>query len=173
MFMSEGLDTGDILLSEQIEIGEEETSGELHDRLSLVGAQLLIRTLRELEAGTLERIPQKEEGSSYVSILTKELSPIDWNDTAAVIHNQVRGLSPWPVASTSFYGKQLKVYKCKITNNYSGKAGQVISDNGQFVVCCGDNTAVELLEVQYEGGKRMSGKDFLRGHPADKDTIVH
>ncbi len=172
MFMSEGLDTGDILLSESVEIGEEETSGELYDRLSLVGARLLIRTLKELENGALKRTPQTEENSSYVSILTKELSPVDWKKPASAIHNQVRGLSPWPAANTVFGGKQLKIYRCKIAEGFYGEAGQVIVENSCFIVCCGKNTAVELLEVQYEGGKKMSGKDFLRGHPVESGTIV-
>ncbi len=172
MFMLEGLDTGDILLSESTEIGEEETSGELYDRLSLIGARLLTRTLKELESGTLKRTPQTEENSSYVSILTKELSPVDWNKPASVIHNQVRGLSPWPVANTVFSGKRLKVFRCKIAEGFYGKVGQVIVENGRFFICCGENTAVELLEIQYEGGKKMSGKDFLRGHSIGNDTIV-
>ncbi len=172
MYMAEGLDTGDMLLTEQTEIGPDETSGELHDRLSLLGAGLIVKTLQSVKDGTIKRIPQTEEGTCYASMLTKELSHIDWNKTAGEVHNLVRGLSPWPTASTIFHDKILKVHRTKIINGYSGQAGEIVQAGGLFVVCCGQGTAVELTEVQYEGGKRMSGKDFLRGHPVEEKTVL-
>lgn len=173
MFMAEGIDTGDMLLMEQTEIGSDETAGELQDRLSLIGADLLVKTLEEIENGTAKRIPQTATSSTeYASMLTKELSHIDWNQPADVIHNLVRGLSPWPVANTIYQNKLLKIHRTKIVEGYNGKIGQAIELNGLFVVCCGSNTAIELVEVQYEGGKRMSGKDFLRGHSMEKETIL-
>lgn len=172
MYMAEGLDTGDILLTEQTEIGPDETAGELHDRLSVLGSQLIVKTLKEIENGTAKRIPQTEEDTCYASMLTKELSRIDWSKPANTIHNLVRGLSPWPVARTIYRGKILKIYQTKIIEGVSGKPGQVLVKDGNFVVCCGSNTAVELIEVQYEGGKRMSGKNFLLGHPADDAMIL-
>ncbi len=172
MYMAEGLDTGDMLLAEQTEIGPDETSGELHDRLSLIGAELIVKTLKEVENGTAKRTPQTDENTCYASMLTKELSHIDWNKPAKTIHNLVRGLSPWPVANTIYHNKLLKIRKTRIANGYTGKIGQAANINGLFLVCCGGNTAIELVEVQYEGGKRMSGKDFLRGHPIDNETIL-
>lgn len=169
MQMAEGLDTGDILLSESTPIGPEETSGELTVRLSKIGAELIVRTLVALENGTVRPVPQKESESSYASMLTKERSPIDWSRTAQQVHNQVRGLSPWPCASTAFGGKKLKIHRSRIAEG-SGTPGQILSGRG-FLVACGGNTALELLEVQPEGGKRMSGTDFLRGHPA-KEIIL-
>ena len=172
MYMAEGLDTGDMLLTEKTEIGPEETAGELHDRLSQLGAKLILKTLQGVEEGTLQRIPQGDSETGYASMLTKELSHIDWNKPAQKIHNLVRGLSPWPVANTTFHGKLLKIHKTKIADGCSGEAGHPVNENGVFVVCCGGNTALELLEVQYEGGKRMSGKDFLRGHPVEEGMIL-
>lgn len=172
MYMAEGLDTGDMLLSKQTEIGPDETSGELHDRLSLMGADLIVKTLRAVEDGTAKRISQTEEGTCYASMLTKELSRIDWNKPANAVHNLIRGLSPWPTASTSYHGKLLKIHRSKVVSGYSGQAGEVLRTGGSFIVCCGEGTAVELAEVQYEGGKRMSGKDFLLGHPANEQTIL-
>ncbi|MBW7574003.1 methionyl-tRNA formyltransferase [Caproiciproducens faecalis] len=172
MFMAEGLDTGDMLLTAQTEIGPEETAGELHDRLSLMGADLIVETLRRVEDGTIRRIPQSEEGTCYASMLTKELSHIDWNQSAGAIHNLVRGLSPWPVASTMYHDKLLKIHKTKTVDGYSGVPGKIVEAGDSFVVCCGKNTALELLQVQYEGGKRMNGKDFLRGHPTGENSAV-
>jgi len=172
MYMDEGIDTGDTLLAEQTEIGPDETSGELHDRLSLIGAELLVKTLQEVKEGTAKRIPQTDSNTGYASMLTKELSNINWAESANVVHNLVRGLSPWPVASTIYHDKRLKIHRTRLADGYTGKAGQVSDENGKFIVCCGKNTAIELVEVQYEGGKRMSGKDFLRGHPIDQECIL-
>lgn len=172
MYMSEGLDTGDMLLTARTEIGPEETSGELHDRLSLMGADLIVETLQKVKDGTIQRIPQSEENTCYVSMLTKELSRIDWNQPAGTIHNLVRGLSPWPVANTTYHGKLLKIHRTGPAGQYKGKPGEILTADGSFVVCCGEKTALELLEVQYEGGKKMNGKDFLRGHPTGEDFMV-
>ncbi len=172
MYMAEGLDTGDIILSQKTDIGSDETSGELHDRLSEMGADLIVETLKQVENGTVERIPQDDEKSCYASMLSKDMSHINWNKTALEIHNLVRGLSPWPVANTKYNNKLLKVHRSRVTDGYSGEPGEIVEANGNFVVCCADNTAIELLEVQYEGKKRMSGKDFLLGHPVKGKTIL-
>ncbi len=169
MQMDEGLDTGDILLVEKTKIGENETSGELFDRLCELGAQVLVETLRQLEAGTLERRPQGNEGASYAPMLSRELSVIDWSRSAREIHNLVRGLSPWPVASSVYQGKRIKIYQTQVSGKESGEPGQVLPGK-DFLVCCGQNTALKLMTVQYEGGKRMDGSDFLRGHPALPET---
>lgn len=172
MYMAEGLDTGDILLTEKTEIGADETAGELHDRLSVLGSRLIVKTLEAIENGTAKRIPQTEDNTCYASMLTRELSRIDWSKPAHTIHDLVRGLSPWPVASTVYRSKILKIYQTKIIGGVSGTPGQVFVKEGSFVVCCGSGTAVELAQVQYEGGKRMSGKDFLRGHPVADALIL-
>lgn len=165
MQMAEGLDTGGILLQESTPIGPDETSGELTARLSEIGARLIVKTLAALEAGTVVPVPQNDAESSYAPMLTKERSPIDWTRTAREIHNQVRGLSPWPCAVTFFGGKRLKIHRTRVTAG-GGTPGRVLS-GGAFLVACGGGAALELLEVQPEGGRRMNGTDFLRGHPAE------
>ena len=117
-----------------------------------------------LKDETITPIPQNEEEASYASMLSKKDSLIDWNKTAQQVHNQVRGLSPWPVANTMYHGKQLKIHQTLVSPEKRGNPGDVIEKNNKFFVCCGDG-AVELVTVQYEGGKRMSAKDFFRGRP--------
>lgn len=164
MRMDEGIDTGDILFTERTEIGPDETAGELSDRLSRMGADLIGKTLEALKNGTAVRIPQKGE-SCYASMLSRDKSRVDWNRTAAEIHNLVRGLLPWPAAWTTLGGKRLKIYGSAQTAEPAGAAGKISARGGRFLVGCGSGTALELLEVQPEGGRRMSGGDYLRGHP--------
>ena len=153
-----------MLLKAETPVGENETSGELFERLCHLGADLLIDTIEALKDETITPIPQNEEEASYASMLSKKDSLIDWNKTAQQVHNQVRGLSPWPVANTMYHGKQLKIHQTLVSPEKRGNPGDVIEKNNKFFVCCGDG-AVELVTVQYEGGKRMSAKDFFRGRP--------
>ncbi len=164
MFMGEGLDTGDMLLKAETPVGENETSGELFERLCRLGADLLAETIEALEKGTVTPVPQNEEEASYAGMLGKKDSPIDWNKTAQQVHNQVRGLSPWPVASTTYHGKQLKIHRTLVCPEERGVPGSMREKAGRFFVCCGSG-AVELVTVQYEGGKKMPAADFFRGHP--------
>lgn len=172
MQMAQGLDTGDMLLKKETPIGENETAGELHDRLSVIGAEVLLETLDALEAGTL--VPQKQDDarSTYASMLTKDLCPMDWSRPAQELHNQVRGLSPWPVALTTLNGRRLKVHRTKLTGlQKSGVPGEVASSEPLTVVC-GDGACLELVEVQAEGKKRMKAEDFLRGCPVKAGTVL-
>ncbi len=166
MQMAEGVDTGDILLREQTEIGPEETAGELSARLSQIGADILLRTLAGLTDGTIVPVPQKDAESSYAPMLTRKLSPVDWNRPAEQIHNQVRGLSPWPGADTSFAGKTLKIHRTRPAGTDRGTPGQILPGR-ELKAVCGGGTVLELLEVQMEGKKKMKGSDFLQGHPAE------
>ncbi len=168
MFMGEGLDTGDMLLKTETPVGENETSGELFERLCHLGADLLIQTINELQKGALRPIPQDESMASYAGMLSKKDSPIDWSKTAQQVHNHVRGLSPWPVANTIYHNKRLKIYQTLVHSGENGKPGDIKEKNGAVFVYCGGG-AVELVTVQYEGGKKMSAKDFFRGHPVEKD----
>lgn len=172
MQMDEGIDTGDMLLSKTTPIGPNETSMELMERLSHIGAELLLETLKAVKNGNLKPIPQDSGRSSYASMLTKELAKVDWNKTAGEIHNLIRGLVPWPVASTTYRGKGLKIYSSEIAGHANNAPGRILPDKNRFLVSCGGNTALELTEVQYEGGKRMSGKTFLMGHPADAESVM-
>ncbi len=167
MYMNEGLDTGDILLQAKTSIDPDETSEELFDRLCIMGADLLEETLCKLQKGKLKSIKQSDQLATYAPMLDKSMSKIDWTRSAQDIHNLVRGLNSWPGAVTTFDGKTVKVHRTKVCEGYKGEPGQLCDmDNG--IVMCGD-AAVELIEVQPVGKKRMSGKDFLRGKRLDKN----
>lgn len=165
MYMAEGLDTGDMLEQTRTPIGENETADELYTRLSHIGADTLLTTLRKLENDSLLRTPQDDALSCYAPMLDKSLCPIDFTKDAREIHNQIRGLSSWPAATTTYKGKRLKVYESRLVN-LSGTPGTVL-DSKKFIVACGKG-AVQLTSVQYEGGKRMPADAFLRGKPAEK-----
>lgn len=161
MLMDVGLDTGDILLKAETEIGENETAGELFDRLAVLGGELIVETLDKLKKG--EITPQKQDDSlaTHTSKISKELCPIDFNKSAFEVHNKVRGLNPWPVAVTEIAGKTVKVYSSRVSD-MSGAAGTILSLK-PFVVACGEKS-VELIEIQPQGKKRMTAQAFLAGH---------
>ena len=161
MFMGEGLDTGDILEQTQIAIGSEETAGELMDRLADLGAQLLLHTLTLLESGKAVRTVQDEALATYAPMLQKSDGELDFSQPAQKLHDRIRGVSPWPSAYSYLDGKRIKVHKSALLPNLSGESG-VIQEGKRLIVGCGEGS-LELLEVQPEGGKRMSGQDFLRG----------
>ena len=161
MLMDVGLDTGDILLTSETEIGENETSGELFDRLALLGGDLIIDTLTALENGTV--IPKKQDESlaSHTTKIDKSLCPIDFTKTAQEVHNQVRGLYPWPVATAKISGKNVKVHSTKISDK-SGKAGTIISVRPLIIACA--EKSIEIIELQPEGKKKMTAEAFTAGH---------
>lgn len=161
MYMAEGLDTGDMILKEETEIGADETSSELYDRLAQIGAGLLLDTLDQIEAGTAPRTPQDDALSCYAPMLSREMSLVDFSQPASKVHNLIRGLSDWPAAHATIGGKKLKIFHSTLAEGYRGEPGELL-DSKRFVVGCGDG-AVELLSVQFEGSKRMSGRDFLNG----------
>lgn len=163
MYMDIGLDTGDMLLKAETAIGENETSGELHDRLAVMGAELLSKTIVQIEAGSLKREKQDDSKSSYVSVLDKSMCSIDWNDSAEKVHNKVRGLSPWPVAVASLKGKKVKIHKTLLIKDKTCEEPGTILSVEPLTVACGVG-AVEIAELQLEGKKRMKAKDFLMGH---------
>ena len=160
MYMGEGLDTGDILLTRETEIGENETSAELFDRLSVMGADLLVETLTKLSGIT--PIKQDESQATYTAKITKELCPIDWSLKNTEVHNKVRGLQTWPVATTTLNGKDVKIHSTLLCDKM-GKAGEVISTN-PLTVACGEGSLI-IKELQLSGKKRMDSKSFLLGHP--------
>lgn len=168
MYMAEGMDTGDIILTAETEIGETETSGELFDRLKDLGADLLLETLCRLEAGTAPRIPQNDTDATLAPMLKKEMAEIDWAKSAGEIVNLVRGMNPWPCAFTKFESKKLKIFKVHMVNLEGTPSGLTVQ-NGDLAVYTGDK-AVVIDELQPENGKRMSGKSFLLGHPLGKES---
>lgn len=165
MQMDEGLDTGDMLIKKETAIGENETAGELHDRLSLLGAQVLEETLCALEKGELKPVKQNHSEFTYAPMLSKELSPIDWNLSAQEVHNKIRGLSPWPSASARLGEKNVKIHRSVLTDVKGGLPGEIIEAGKRLVVSCGDGKCIEILEIQAENKKAMSAADFLRGNP--------
>ena len=165
MQMDEGLDTGDMLIKGEIEIGENETAGELHDRLSALGADILEKTIVALEKGELQPEKQNHDEFTYASMLSKELSPIDWTMSAQQVHNKIRGLSPWPSANAKLGGKTVKIHKSVLADAKGKSAGEVVEAGKKLVVACGDLNCIEILNLQAEGKKAMSAADFLRGNP--------
>lgn len=167
MFLSAGMDEGDVIFSRETAIGEQETAGELFDRLALMGADLLVETLRAIEAGTAPRTPQNHAEATYTRQLTKELCPIDWTRTPREIVKHVCGLSPWPVATTQLQGTDFKIHKAEIAEGTTDAApGTVVAAGKQGVeVACGNGGVVRILELQVAGKKRMAAGDYLLGHP--------
>lgn len=165
MQMDEGLDTGDMLIKGELEIGENETAGELHDRLSQLGAEILEETVIALEKGELKPEKQNHEEFTYASMLSKELSPIDWTMSAQQVHNKIRGLSPWPSANAKLNGKTVKIHKSILSDAKGSFAGEVVEAGKKLIVACGDMNCIEIINLQAEGKKAMSAADFLRGNP--------
>ena len=161
MQMDAGLDTGDVLACEKVAIGPEETSGELFDRVTAVGARLLCETLPGIEAGALTPAPQDHAAATAAPMLTKEMAEFRWTDTAAHIHNWVRGMNPWPAAwFVTSGGRKVKVLACRVREK-TGAPGAVL-DVKPLTVACGEG-AVELLRVVPEGSKPMDGAAFAAG----------
>ena len=164
MYMAEGLDTGDICKTAETPIGENETAAELFVRLEVIGADLLIETLSAIENNECTRILQNDEEATFAPMLKKEMAIIDWQKSAEEIKNLVHGLNPWPYANSVLLGKKMKIFAAKV-HNLNGNVGEIAKVNGKFMVFCGDG-ALELVEIQPENGKRMSGESYLLGHPA-------
>ena len=167
MYMAEGLDTGDMILRRATPIGPDETSDELYERLAALGAQALSETVTLIAAGRAPREPQDDAASCYAPMLSKELAEIDFSKPAREVHNLVRGMNSWPVAHTTLGGKLLKVYRTRAAQG-QGAPGELLGGKS-FTVACGEG-AVELVEIQAEGGRRMNAADYLRGHPVAAGT---
>ena len=170
MFMDAGIDTGDMLLQESTEIGESETCGELTERLSRIGADLLVRTVRQLEAGTLVRYPQNHAEMTYDPMLDKNMGTADFSADHDLVRGRINGLNPWPCVSVPVQGERLKLLRA-VNCDGNGEAGTVIKADAKsgLIIACGQG-AVKILEVQAPGGKRMSAEDYLRGHVIPEGT---
>ena len=165
MYLCREMDAGDIIDVSKTPIGENETAGELLDRLAELGADLLSKTLsRFAREGKVPAVPQNPDEVSYAPMLDKTMCPIDWNQTALQVHNHVRGLHPWPVATMVLQGKTFKVHDTRVVSG-SGTPGQILGlTKTGLVIACGEG-AVEITSLQAEGGKRMAAPDYFRGHP--------
>lgn len=172
MLMAEGIDTGDMLLSKSTEIGENETASELHDRLSQLGAEVLLETIAAVKSNTLSPIPQDDSLSTHAPMLSKDMCPIDFSKSAQEVHNHIRGLSAFPCATANLDGKRLKVYKSEIVKGGGDTPCGSVVNAKDFTVSCGDGNCVRFLEIQAEGGKRMSTADYLRGKAVKEGTVL-
>ena len=167
-YMALQMDAGDVIDVARTPIGPDETAGELLDRLAVLGADLLSRTLGRMEQGAVPAMPQDPEGVCFAPMLDKTMCPIDWTKTAQQVHNHVRGLNPWPVATARLGEKQFKIYQTKIVENPTSAApGTILGlTKTGLQVACGED-AVEIRILQAEGGKRMAAPDYFRGHPLE------
>lgn len=173
MYMAKGLDSGDMLLKAEVEITDEDTFATIHDKMAVTGANLLLDTLDQLEAGTLERIPQDHDAATYAPMITKETGHIDWSKNRQDIINLIRGLNPVPAAYTIYEEEVLKIFGAVISDVQTDGAanGEIVAVVKKgFVVKCGDGCLL-ITEVQARGGKRMMTDAYLRGH-AMKEGIL-
>ncbi len=168
MYLCREMDAGDIIDVSRTPIGENETAGEVLDRLAILGGKLLSKTLSRMAQGEVARTPQDPALVSYAPMLDKTMCPIDWGRTARQVHNQVRGLHPWPVATAEIGGTKFKIHSTRVVP-YAGAAAPgtllELTKTG-LVIACGEG-AVEIRSLQAEGGKRMAAPDYFRGHPLE------
>ena len=166
MYLCREMDAGDVIDVAKTPIDPNETAGMLLDRLAVLGAELLSNTLSKVEKGEAKGIPQDESQVCYAPMLDKSMCPIDFTKTAQQVHNQVRGLHPWPVATTCIGGKNMKIHETVLAEG-KGEPGQILGlTKTGLVIACGEG-AVEIRSLQAEGGKRMGAVDYFRGHPLE------
>ena len=171
MKMDEGIDTGDILLAKEVEIGDEDTAQSLHDRLAQVGASLIVKAMDQLDRGTLHPIPQDQRDASYAPPLTKEDGLIDWSRDARDIFNRIRGFNPWPGAFTYLKGSRLKILSGEIVTEEAGeRAGKVVQAGSEGVIVSTGKGSLLIKEVQLEGRERMPIREFLIGNEIPPGT---
>ncbi len=165
MFMEEGLDTGDMILKQEINIEENETAGELHDKLMYIGAKLMIKTLKLIKNNKIKRIPQDDDMSSYAPMMNKKLGLINWDKRAEEIKNLVRGTNPWPGAYLNYKGKKVKVFKVDICNKLKDKkVGKVVKADNTGIYINARDKCVIIKELQFPSKKRMKIDQFILGN---------
>ena len=171
MYLSQEMDAGDVIDTVSTPIGPDETSGELLERLGDLGAELLSTTVRRMEAGPVEAVPQDASRATFAPMLTREMAPIDWTRSPEEIHNHVRGMCPWPVATAMIDGKRFKIYRVAPAEQQTDLApGSPVAITKQGLqMACGGGRVRTIRELQAEGGQRMRAADYLRGHPMKLD----
>ena len=168
MHMSKAMDSGDIIAQAVTPIDPNETVETLHDRLAQMGAKLLVEVVEQLKNGTATRTPQDESKVTYAPMLSRALSPLDWTRTARQLHDQVRGLIPWPATTTDIIsGQPVKIFEVEETGVATDAVpGTIVAAGKQGIdVACGDGMLLRIKQLQAQGGKRMAAADYLRGHP--------
>ena len=171
MYMAKELDAGDVILCRETAIDPDEDAQTLTMRLAALGAAALAEAVERLHDGTAVRTPQDHSAYTYAPMLDRSLSPLDFARSARQLHDQVRGLIPWPCASTTLDGKNVKVYRTAVGSETALTAGKIAEAGKQgLAIACGDGRLLRILELQAEGGKRMAAADYLRGHPVQVDA---
>lgn len=175
MYMEKGLDTGDMLIKKSTLISETETAGELHDRLCVLGAEVMLETIKALKDGNAVRTPQDDSLSTYAPMISKETGKINWSDTSDNILNLIRGTNPWPISHTLYKGEPLKVIRAEKGGDYCGNKtpGSIIGlCDKKLEVLAGNGKTILICELQFAGSKRMSVESYLNGHTIDMNEIL-
>lgn len=171
MYMAKELDAGDVILCRETAIDPDEDAQTLTARLAALGADALAEAVERLHDGTAVRTPQDHAAYTYAPMLDRSLSPLDFSKSARQLHDQVRGLIPWPCASMTLDGKNVKIYRTAVGGETALAAGKIAEAGKQgLAIACGDGRLLRILELQAEGGKRMAAADYLRGHPVQVDV---
>lgn len=171
MYMAKELDAGDVILCRETAIDPDEDAQMLTARLAALGADALAEAVERLHDGTAVRLPQDHSAYTYAPMLDRSLSPLDFSKSARQLHDQVRGLIPWPCASMTLDGKNVKVYRTAVGGETALAAGKIAEAGKQgLAIACGDGRLLRILELQAEGGKRLAAADYLRGHPVQVDV---
>ncbi|ABN51804.1 methionyl-tRNA formyltransferase [Acetivibrio thermocellus ATCC 27405] len=174
MYTDAGMDTGDMLLKAEIEISDDMTAGELHDKLACLGAEVLRETLKKIEDSTLQRIPQPHEQATYAPMLDKTVGCINWSKSARDVHNLVRGTNPWPVAFTYYKGQKMKVWVTSVLDeeNHNFTPGTILKvGKDGLVVACGVGKVV-IKEVQFDSSRRMTVEEYICGHKVGEGEVL-
>lgn len=173
MYMAKGLDSGDMLLKAESKITKEDTFGSLYDRLSIIGADLLIKTLKQIEDGTIKSIPQNHDEATLAPMITKDMEHIDWNNSSKNVVNLIKGLNPQPIAYTLYNDEKLKIWFAEEEmGDFNGVPGEIVEVRKKDFVVKTAEGAVIIKEIQAQGGKKMSTDAYMRGHLIEKGTIL-
>lgn len=173
MLMDVGLDTGDILLTEEIELTNTITAGELHDILMNSGGELLIKTINGIVNNEIEQVKQENDGSSYASMLDKEMALINWEHSSVSIHNFIRGLNPWPIAYTHYDNRVMKIYKSRVMDEESNKCiGSIIEVSKEGLKVSTGSGVLLIEEIQFPGKKPLKVKDYIIGNKIDEGAVL-
>lgn len=173
MLMDVGLDTGDILLTNEVCIDDDITAGELHDKLMSTGSDLLIETIQSMYKGCLSSIKQEDKGSSYASMLNKDIAKINWNESSLNIHNLIRGLNPWPIAHTDYEGQRMKIYKSSVINKNSGKMpGTILNVSKEGIEVSTKDSVIRIEVIQFPNAKPLKVEEYINGHDIKEGLIL-
>ena len=173
MYMDEGLDTGDMILTSEFDLDDEITAGELHDKMAVIGAQTLKETIDLIEKGEAPRIPQNHDEFTYAPIMNKSLGNINWNKPAKEIHNLVRGVNPWPSAYTTYNDATMKIWKTEVLNENSDKEpGTILSVDKEGIKVSTNDNVILVKEIQMPGKKRVLVSEYIKGNSIDTNVLL-